>query len=182
MVKNQIKDLGFDPAQLVGIAAALTSKFTLVPKALGLEEDEDGNELELELKEDGEVSVSKPMSKRKMVNAKGMSSKTARLIEQRQKDAEELAEISPREHEEIINEWGMSNGTQENIPLDLTAGELELDPELISVVADIDGIGTDHNVADIPFPGAEVRQQALLARAQAAKSDHSKFRVKRADS
>ena len=77
----------------------------------------------------------------------------------------------------------MEKGTKDNVSLDL--GNSGLDPELALAVANIDGLGFDPEMPGAmnvqTGGGADARQQALLARAHAAKSNPSNLQMRRVD-
>lgn len=194
-VKKQISDLGFDDSILLGIAAALASKFTLVPKSLSLETDGD-TEPEVQIEDDDEdfedVDVSrhqsKPMTSRRIPNVKGMSPKTAMRIQQAGKkspmeEAEELADVSPEEEAALRSEWGLDVAPKDNVPVRFPSSS---DNQFVDMFANMDGLGGLDPDMPAPLGGSggqavDAKHAALLAKAQALREDPSKFKVRRVD-
>lgn len=191
-VKKQISDLGFEDSVLLGIAAALSTKYTLVPKSFNLEEEA---EADVQIDEDygeedeGEVATNKqkPMTSRRIPNVKGMSPKTAQRIKQASQnnrfEEEDLADIPFEEEAKIRAEWGMDVADSGNVPVRIEPG----DNQFSDMFSGMDGLGGLD--PDMPSPlnagsnsdGASARHAALLAKAQALRDDPSKSKVKRID-
>jgi len=194
-IAEQISDLGFDDDALIGIAAAIASKFTLVPKGLGLEEDEDGNEIEIEL--EAEPVKKKHSSKfgglrekfQKKGSVEGMSSTALRKLQAARKldnddSDEDDDDLSPQQRDQIVREYGLNVAASDNAPL--SVGRFSGDSELMDAVANMpmsgDGNPKDALPSRAGSSAASAQHAALLARAEEAKNDPSKFRVRRADS
>jgi hypothetical protein len=189
-IVDQIDDLGFEENIIVGIAAALASKFTLVPKDLALEKDDDGN-IEMELDEDEEEPTirnakPKPKSANRLRNQKNQSIQPPRKINAPRNliaDDEDLSDISPEEERKIMSEWGLNAGDAENVVL--PPGQA-LDQNLVDAVNNISMGNADVPQHLIPTGNgsqlASARHQDLLARAAQAKSNPNLFKVRRADS
>jgi len=188
-VRKQLQDLDFEEDMLFGIAAALATKFTLVPKDLGVENDEDDDDADvsLEMEEEDDLPRRQPRKIKRMQNVKGMSPQTARRIEQAQhfEEAEDLAHLSPEEEAQIQAEWGMTVASSDNMPL--PSGEKAAGASTFEeMFSSMDGLGTDPDMPGQPLPSNASADQggshaALLARAQAAKNDPGKFKVRRVD-
>lgn len=191
-VRKQIQDLDFDDDMLFGIAAALATKFTLVPKDLGVENEEDDNaDVSLEMDEDDDdipVPHKPPRKIKRMANVKGMSPQTARRIQQAEEfeAAEDLAHLTPEEEAQIRSEWGMNVTSSENTPLNLNQ-TVETTSAFEEMFSSMDGLGYDPDMPSQPLDtrsasaDAGGKHAALLARAQQAKNDPAKFKVRRID-
>lgn len=182
-VKKQIKDLGFDDKILLGVAAALASNFTLVPKSFSLEEDPEAEpSVELEDLEDDDDDTdhrpgpTKPMTARRIPNVKGMSPKTAQRIKQAStsmvEEAEYMADVSPEEEAALVKDWGLDVSPADNVPVGRPKPG---DNEFVDMFANI-GIGGE---SEGPV---DADHEVLLAKAQALREDPTKFKIKRVDS
>lgn len=167
-VERQLRGLGFDKNLMFGVAAALASRFTLVPRDLALPEDEEV-ESGIELTEDDLVKRG-PRPKKPIRNKR--SDKMRKEIEEQLKEEEELADIPPEQREEIIKAYGMDAGNKENISLSSFEGS-DVDEGLVEAISDIplEGMsgGPASGVGRLDQAGAEARHSALLARAEQAK-------------
>lgn len=186
-VKKQIQDLDFDDDMLFGIAAALATKFTLVPKDLGVENEEDDDaDVSLEMDDDEDIPVTRkpPRKIKRMNNVKGMSPQTARRIQQAEEfeAAEDLAHLSPEEEAQIRSEWGMNVTSSENVSVPEKQAGGSVFEEMF---ASMDGLGGDPDMPAQPLDAhhasadSQGKHAALLARAQQAKNDPTKFKVRR---
>lgn len=157
-VKNQIKELGFDEGQLIGIAAALATKFTLVPKELGLEEDENGEEISISIEEDSlDRSMKFPIGKRN------------------DDDDNDDLYVSPEEEKEILMEMNRAPTEYRGVSSKEVDMSDHIEPELASAIISIDPIGP---VQELPGAGVH-RQAALLAKVEQSKNSSNAPNFKR---
>lgn len=172
-VKTQISELDFDENTLFGIAAALATKFTLVPKELGVEAEEEDEAVTPQ-----NVEARPPRVIKKIGNVKGMSSQTVKRIEHADslEAAEDLAHLSVDQEAQIQAEWGMGIANN-SIPTEDTKKEAGNFKDMFS------DLGTPDLDADSPLPGmGGSSREALLARAQQTKDNPNSFKIKRVDS
>lgn len=170
-VKKQLGGLGFDDNLLFGVSAALASKYTLVPRDLALPENEEVESVDLT--DDDIIRRPKQSGSRKKPNRKNRSDKMRQKIEKDIREAEELADIPYEQQQKIIEAYGMNAGDTDNVLIsDMNGGE-HVDFELMEALNDIplDGMGGGASaLPDRVDPlGADMRHQALLARADQAK-------------
>lgn len=180
-VAEQIGGLGFDEKIIVGLAAAIASKFTLVPKDLALEQDENGN---IELESDDEpVYKKKAPSAKNAPPPKGMSSQAARkinMLNNLEQDDDEDDDLTPEEEQALVKEWGLEAGSKDNV---VVGGSSSYDHDLASSLEGMD-FGGDMPVGPVVTMGgnsAAAKHAELLARAAQVKNNPNNFRVRRVD-
>jgi len=167
-VERQLKGLGFDKNLMFGVAAALASRFTLVPRDLALVEGEDVD-TESEIAEEDMVR----QTSRKKPNRNKRSAKVRRAIKEQVREEEDLQDLPEELREEIIESYGMNLGDKENVALNNSDFET-VDNELVEALYDMplegsmSGGGAGGPVM-VDAAGAGARHQALLARAEQAK-------------
>lgn len=177
-VAEQIGGLGFDEKIIVGLAAAIASKFTLVPKDLALEQDENGN---IELESDDEPVYKKKSSPAKNT-PKGMSSQAARkmnMLNNLEHDDED-SDLTPEEEQALVKEWGLEAGSKDNVVV--SGGSSSYDQDLSSSLEGMD-FGGDMPIGPVTMGGnsAAAKHAELLARAAQVKNNPNNFRVRRVD-
>lgn len=156
-LKSQLSVLDLDENTLISISAALSDKFTLVPKDLALEE-------EIEEEEETPPQLSdkpkpKPMTERRI--DKAVSSASIASIEVEEEDDE----ITDEEEAALAEEWGLNIGDKKSATLIETP--VKPSPELFDLVSQI---------KDLDGANDSAKHDELLTR---AKETSSKMKIKR---
>lgn len=166
-VVEQLGELGLDKKNLVGIAAAISSKYNLVPRDLALETDENGNIEEIDDEPPARPlgnGKPRPQSSQRLAQ----QTKPRRLNKLADDDDEGDEELTPLERQEIAREWGLEQGTRDATEASGGGGMNvmgALDPGLIQEIGSLDQI-------------EDARHEDLLSRAQHAKNNPALDRMR----
>ena len=170
-VADQLRVCGFEDDLRVGVAAALSSKFTLVPKDLNLEDVTE--EIEPDIEEEKNTPLTK--NQKRLL---GQTKFAARVAASRKnhEDDEDDDDLSPEEEEKINREWGLDE--------ERSGGDIEISQELVSEIENMDNpaqvvANMLPPISSINKTIANAKHEELLQRAAAAKNDPSKFKVSR---
>lgn len=166
-VQQQIADLGFAPNQLLGISAALATRFTLVPLDLAGVASED----EID-------SAPLPQKKARGKNQPKSLKEMEKLYEQNDPYAdpdvtleEEDADLSEEARQNLVHEFGLDKGDKRNITVKdipkIRSEELE---SIMEPISSLDPIDIEPIRQSLPV---DAQRAALLAKARAAKENSS---------
>lgn len=154
-VKKQISDLGFPEEMLLGISAALATRFTLVPRELaGVEEDLDSAP--------PEKPWSGPPRRVGSSNVRAASLSVSEEVE------EEDGDLTESQKQALIAEYGLDKGDAASVAL---VDHAPVSSDLLEVASDLDSMDAPSLVGsdEMNLSAAEMRKANLLARARQAK-------------
>lgn len=187
-VQQQISDLGFPVEMLLGISAALATRFTLVPRDLaGIEPEEEIDAVE--------IARPKPAAKRISVPGKtGSLSKKEEALRRiydhhHSQDAEDFDgeelhvqssddDLTDEEKQKIIEEYGLERGAHDNMVF--TKQSSEVSSSMVEDLASLVSGDLPNDTSELQDNGLmngtylagfyDPKRSALLAKARAAKA------------